>query len=106
MDSDSENRAIESVTLDNEQETEKMIRVLQALNITLVDGHLPMSVKNTVNFILLKEQAEEVRRILIQDLEADRIVETYTIRHVISTIEKELLKIEERRNISNQRESK
>ena len=36
MDSDSENRAIERVTLDNEQETEKMIRIIQALNITLV----------------------------------------------------------------------
>lgn len=90
------NKAIERVTLENNQESLKVIRVLTAIDVDFVHGSLPFSVKKTVNFVLLKEQAEEIRRYLLEAKEAGGLEDTYSIHRVLSTIDEELGKVEEK----------
>jgi hypothetical protein len=47
------NKAIERVTLDNEQESLKAIRLLRSLDVDFVHGSLPFTMNKTVNFVLL-----------------------------------------------------
>jgi hypothetical protein len=58
-------------------------------------GALPFSVRKTVNFVLLKEQAEEIRRYLLEARETGGLDDTYTIHRVLSIINDELGKVED-----------
>jgi hypothetical protein len=62
----STNKALERITLDSEQESMKVIRLLQVLDIDFVYGSLPFSFNKTVNFVLLKEQAETICKYLLK----------------------------------------
>jgi hypothetical protein len=62
----STNKALERITLDSEQESMKVIRLLQVLDIDFVYGSLPFSFNKTVNFVLLKEQAETICNYLLK----------------------------------------
>jgi len=87
------NKAIERVTLDNEQESLKAIRLLRSLDVDFVHGSLPFTMNKTVNFVLLKEEAEVIRKYLSEGKEDGRLKDTYSIHRVISTIDEELGKI-------------
>jgi hypothetical protein len=67
--------------------------VVFALDIDFVHGSLPFSVNKTVNFVLLKEQAEAIRKYLLEGKEYDSLDNTCSIHRVISTIDEELRKI-------------
>ncbi|MGH9951951.1 MAG: hypothetical protein ACRD5J_10020 [Nitrososphaeraceae archaeon] len=88
------NKVIERITLDSEQESMKVIRLLQVLDIDFVHGSLPFSLNRTVNFVLLKEQAETIRKYLLKGKEDGRLNDTYSISRVISTIDEALGKVE------------
>jgi hypothetical protein len=90
----STNKALERVTLDSEQESMKVIRLLQVLDIDFVYGSLPFSFNKTVNFVLLKEQAETICKYLLKGKEDGRLNDTYSISRVISTIDEALGKVE------------
>lgn len=92
------NKVIERVTLDNEQESLKAIRLLRSLDVDFVHGSLPFTMNKTVNFVLLKEQAEVIRKYLCEGKEDGRLNDTYSIHRVISTIDEELGKVGDKEN--------
>lgn len=101
------NKVVERVTLDNEQESLKAIRLLRSLNVDFVHGSLPFTMNKTVNFVLLKEQAEAIRKYLLEGKENGRLNDTYSIHRVISTIDEELGKVGDKINddIKSKREN-
>ena len=101
------NKVVERVTLDNEQESLKAIRLLRSLNVDFVHGSLPFTMNKTVNFVLLKEQAEAIRKYLLEGKEKGRLNDTYSIHRVISTIDEELGKVGDKINddIKSKREN-
>lgn len=101
------NKVVERVTLDNEQESLKAIRLLRSLNVDFVPGSLPFTMNKTVNFVLLKEQAEAIRKYLLEGKEKGRLNDTYSIYRVISTIDEELGKVGDKINddIQSKREN-
>jgi len=92
------NKVIERVTLDNEQESLKAIRLLRSLDVDFVHGSLPFTMNKTVNFVLLKEQAEAIRKYLCDGKEDGRLNDTYSLHRVISTIDEELGKVGDKEN--------
>lgn len=101
------NKVVERVTLDNEQESLKAIRLLRSLDVDFVHGSLPFTMNKTVNFVLLKEQAEAIRKYLLEGKEEGRLNDTYSIHRVISTIDEELGKVGDKINddIQSKREN-
>lgn len=101
------NKVVERVTLDNEQESLKAIRLLRSLDVDFVHGSLPFTMNKTVNFVLLKEQAEAIRKYLLEGKEDGRLNDTYSIHRVISTIDEELGKVGDKINddIQSKREN-
>lgn len=101
------NKVVERVTLDNEQESLKAIRLLRSLDVDFVHGSLPFTMNKTVNFVLLKEQAEALRKYLLEGKEEGRLNDTYPIHRVISTIDEELGKVGDKINddIQSKREN-
>lgn len=101
------NKVVERVTLDNEQESLKAIRLLRSLDVDFVHGSLPFTIIKTVNFVLLKEQAEAIRKYLLEGKEEGRLNDTYSIHRVISTIDEELGKVGDKINddIQSKREN-
>lgn len=100
----STNKALERITLDSEQESMKVIRLLQVLDIDFVYGSLPFSFNKTVNFVLLKEQAETICKYLLKGKEDGRLNDTYSISRVISTIDEALGKVEDKESDNSQSE--
>jgi hypothetical protein len=101
------NKVVERVTLDNEQESLKAIRLLRSLDVDFVHGSLPFTMNKTVNFVLLKEQAEAIHKYLLEGKEEGRLNDTYSIHRVISTIDEELGKVGDKINddIQSKREN-